>query len=507
MSDKFYTFCDRFGGNILHRFVNKSGSKRIEKVSHFPISLYEVDRFGEHTGLGDIPLKEYCFESIDSLKKFHFNKKPWGQQHLHLQFLSEEYPGEVKFDPSKITICYIDIETYVGDSFPHPALAQQPITAITMKFSDRDISVSLGCKSLDSPIPGNRYIQCRDEQELLQKFLIEWRDAEIDIVSSWNGDSFDIPYIVNRLKNVLGDNAPNTLSPFNKMFKNGLIREKKLKGDDIGYDILGITSYDYMDLYKKFNMGTPESYSLNYITGLELGEGKIDYSEEGSLNDLYENNFQKYLEYNIKDTLLVEKLEGKLKFINIALTMAYMTKARLSDVHSSIRLWDAFLYNKLKSAGIQVPPDESHSEVQIVGGYVKEPLKGLHKWVVSFDLASLYPSIIIQHNLSPETLVKEASGNYIHEFIDKVCLGEPSPKSDTTMLANGAEFRKDKRGFLPQVSSEMFDLRKKYKSEMLRKKQELEGCSDLKVCKQLEGDITSLDAMQFAVKTLMNALN
>lgn len=503
----FYTHCSRFGNTILHKYVTSSGNRRLERVSKFPISLYTPSKYGDHVGLGGVPLEKESYESLEDAKTGTEGRKMWGQTDLCSQFISHTYPGTIPFDTSGINIVYIDIETEIGDKFPEPSLAEQAITAIALKSSNQNTVVALGLKHIDTPIPAVRFEYCGSEPELLRKFLVEWRDADIDVVVGWNSSRFDIPYIVNRIRKVLGDKAVNALSPFGKYYNNGVVREKKLVGDEIGYEIVGIADYDYMDLYKKFSNTRPESYSLNYIAYSELGEKKVDYSEEGSLRELAEKNYQKFIEYNVHDALLVEKLEAKLRFINIALTMVYMTKARHQDAFGMLKLWDSLLYNKMLDKGIQIPNDIKSEEAQIVGGYVKAPIIGLHKWIVSFDLASLYPSIIIQHNLSPETLEKDATGDNIHKFLDRITSGgEPVISGNRTILANGSEYSKDKKGIFPEISVEMFLLRKEYKAEMLKRRREAEECDDPEICERLAKEIVSLDAMQGAIKVLMNSL-
>ena len=170
----------------------------------------------------------------------------------------------------------------------------------------------------------------------------------------------------------------------------------------------GITVIDYLDLYKKFTYTNQESYRLDHIAFVELGQRKLDHSEFDTFKDFYTGNWQKFIEYNIIDVELVDRLEDKMKLIELALTMAYDAKVNYNDVFFQVRTWDAIIYNYLKRKNIVIPPKErSEKDSQYAGAYVKEPIPGKYDWVVSFDLNSLYPHLIMQYNISPETLLEE----------------------------------------------------------------------------------------------------
>ena len=192
------------------------------------------------------------------------------------------------------------------------------------------------------------------------------------------------------------------LSPWN----NVRTREIKLHGrDQLTCEMAGITVIDYLDLYKKFTYTNQESYRLDHIAFVELGERKLDHSEFDTFKDFYTGNWQKFIEYNIRDVELVDRMEDKMKLIELALTMAFDAKVNFTDVFFQVRTWDAIIYNYLKKKNIVIPPKErSEKDSQYAGAYVKEPIPGKYDWVVSFDLNSLYPHLIMQYNISPETL-------------------------------------------------------------------------------------------------------
>jgi DNA polymerase elongation subunit (family B) len=280
---------------------------------------------------------------------------------------------------------------------------------------------------------------------------------------------------VNRITNVLGENVAAKLSPFHP-YTSRVFNEIEIQGEQKSYRILGITVYDYLELYKKFSPRKLERYSLDFVAHVELGERKINYSEYGNLMDLYETNYDLFMDYNIHDVRLVENIDKKLNFMFSALTMAYMGHVRLHEIFSQVRLWDTMLYNELRAEGVQIPPQVRRGNVDgIEGAFVKDPIPGLYKWVVSFDLTSLYPSIIMQYNLSAETAVEPAVGNLVSKMVDMSYETSRLKDENLTMTANGATFTRDFKGVMPRLVEKMFSGRKKYKNMMLETRKDLES--------------------------------
>ena len=241
----------------------------------------------------------------------------------------------------------------------------------------------------------------------------------------------------------------------------------------IVYDIAGVSSLDYLDLYKKFTYKAQESYRLDYIASVELGQKKLDHSEFDTFKDFYTGNWKKFVDYNIIDVELVDRLEDKMKLIELALTMAYTAKVNYIDVLFQVRMWDTIIYNYLKKKDIVIPPkDRSEKNERYAGAYVKEPKPGVYDWVASFDLNSLYPHLMMQYNISPETLIDE---RHPKATVERVLNKEVdfSDKTQYAVCANGAMYRKDKRGFLPELMDVMYEDRKIYKKKMLKSKQQL----------------------------------
>jgi len=276
--------------------------------------------------------------------------------------------------------------------------------------------------------------------------------------------------------------------------------EIEIKGrTNILYNLMGINVLDYMDLYKKFTYTNQESYRLDHIAFVELGQKKLDHSEYENFKDFYTKDWQKFIDYNIKDVELVLQLEEKMKLLELAVALAYDAKVNLKDVYYQVRMWDTLIYNFLRQRNIVVPPAKrSNKDEKYAGAYVKEPIPGKYEWVVSFDLNSLYPHLIMQYNISPETLWESrhpsASVDRLLEQTDRI-----DPKFAT--CANGAQYRKDIHGFLPEMMQKIYDERVQSKKLMLIAKQEYEKTPT----KELEKSISKYNNIQMARKIQLNS--
>jgi DNA polymerase elongation subunit (family B) len=229
-------------------------------------------------------------------------------------------------------------------------------------------------------------------------------ESSPNILTGWNIEFFDIPYLCNRICKILGDDSVRQLSPWNIVNSREFNR---LNRTELIFEIIGVSVLDYLDLYKKFTYTAQESYKLDHIAKVELGKEKLSYDEYTSFKEFYKNDWKKFVDYNVVDVELVDQLEDKMRLIELILTMAYDAKCNYVDVFSAVRTWDCILWNHLYNKNIIVHQREGKPSRQIVGAYVQEPVPGKYDWVVSFDATSLYPSIIMQYNLSPETQVKQ----------------------------------------------------------------------------------------------------
>ena len=333
---------------------------------------------------------------------------------------------------------------------------------------------------------------------MLNDFIHYWMNNTPEIVTGWNNQLYDMPYIARRLERILGEKLMKRLSPW------GLVTEVEtyiMGRKHISYDIGGITQLDYLDLYKKFTYTNQESYRLDHIANVELGQKKLDHSEFDTFKDFYSKGWQKFVEYNIIDVELVDRLEDKMKLIELALTMAYDAKVNYSDVFYQVRMWDTIIYNYLKNRNIVIPPKErSDKDEKYAGAYVKEPIPGKYDWVVSFDLNSLYPHLIMQYNISPETLLEQ---RHPSATVDKILNQDVTFEmyKDSAVCANGAMYRKDVRGFLPELMDKMYDERVIFKKRMLKAKQEYEKTPTI----ALQKEIARCNNVQMAKKIALNS--
>ena len=431
-------------------------------------------------------------EFIEKYKDVN-NFEVHGYERFVYQWISEKYPGQLRFNMSDMKIITIDIEVACENGFPDVEASQEEMLCITIKDLATGKFITWGTREAKVD---TEYRVFWTEQEMLTDFHKWWCSNTPDIITGWNCNLYDIPYICRRLERVLGEKWQKSLSPWNKVN----MREVYIQGRrNLAYDILGVSILDYLDLYRKFTYTNQESYRLEHIAIVELGEGKLDHSEFENFKDFYTEHWQKFVEYNIKDVDLVDRLEKKMKLLELAITMAYDAKVNFEDVYSQVRMWDTLIYNYLKERKICVPPrQESKKDDKYAGAYVKEPIPGLYDWVVSFDLNSLYPHLIMEYNISPETLVPT---RYPSISVDKILNGEIDIDSDYCVAANGAQYRKDIQGFLPEMMQKIYDERTIYKKKMLIAKSDYEKTGD----KELQADISAFNNIQMARKIQLNS--
>ena len=470
---KFYTNFFQRGNRVFVR--GYENGKPVEYIKKYKPYLFLPKKDGFYRTLDGNPVDKIEFDSIPAAKEFIESYKEvsnfnyYGLTNFQYVFVYDTYQGEIQYDPSIVSVVSIDIECAADEGFPDIQKADKEITAITLRKNGK--SIVFGCGDYVAHAPDIMYVRCKTEADLLSKFLDVWNHKtwKPDIVTGWNIEFFDIPYIVNRINNVLNEEEAKRLSPWRILDE----REIEFKGkQNQTFAPAGISVLDYYQLYRKFTFGNQESYKLDYIAQVELGEKKVDYSEYGSLLGLYKNNFQKFIEYNIHDCVLVDKLDAKLKFIEQVMALAYDAKVNYVDTMTTVRPWDVIIHNYLLDRRIVIPQFEvDKTPFDLVGGYVKEPRIGINKWVVSFDLNSLYPHLIMQYNISPETFKGKASGM---PSIDKMLEGKFKSMYDLSYAANGCMYDKDKQGFLPALMEKMYNDRVEYKQKMIEAKKRYE---------------------------------
>jgi DNA polymerase elongation subunit (family B) len=425
--------------------------------------------------------------------------KIYGNDKYIYQYISEKYPeDEIKFDISKIKLTTIDIEVASENGFPDVENSAEEILLITLQDYNTKQIRTWGRGPFNNKQQNVSYRSFSDEYGLLKDFIHWWMDNTPEVVTGWNSELYDIPYLVRRMDRVLGEKLMKRMSPW------GLVTEDEvyISGrKHISYDIGGISQLDYIKLYKKFTYKAQESYRLDHIANVELGQKKLDHSEFDTFKDFYTKGWQKFVEYNIIDVELVDRLEDKMKLIELALTMAYDGKVNYEDVFSQVRMWDTIIYNYLKKRNIVIPPKEkTDKDSKYAGAYVKEPIPGVYDYVVNFDLNSLYPHLIMQFNVSPETLIDERHPSVT---VDKILNQDLTFEmyKDYAVCPNGAMYRKDIRGFLPELMEKMYNDRVIFKKKMIEAKKAYEK----KKTKELEKEIARCNNIQMAKKISLNS--
>ena len=499
---KFYTSVEQAGNRLLVRGYD-NGNRYSVRVPFNPTLYLPSKNYSEWRTLDNKPVEPHQFGSITEAREFVKQYKEVPNFEIHgntrflYQYMATEHPEEhIKFDTSKIRVFTIDIETAAENGFPDIESADQEILAISIKDSFTGRITVWGARPFDNKDSEVDYMHFRSEEGMLNAFLGYWQDNYPDVVTGWNVQLFDMPYIANRVERILGEKAVKLLSPWRLVSK----REIFIKGrKQWAVDTLGISTLDYLDLYRKFTYQNQESYRLDHICMVELGARKLDHSEFDTFKEFYENDWQKFIEYNIHDVRLVDKLDDKMKLLDLAFTMAYDAKVNYEDVFSQVRMWDNYIYHELTKRKIAIPPKkEATKDSQYAGAYVKEPKPGRYDWVVNFDLNSLYPHLIMQYNISPETLweTRHSSAN-----VEGILKKEVEIDGTYAVCANGAQYRKDVRGFLPELMDKMYEERVIFKKKMLKAKQDYEK----KPSNELIKEIARCNNIQMAKKISLNS--
>ena len=497
----FYTNVNLVGNNLL--YIGYENGQRIQRKFKFSPTLYVVsNQITEHKTLDGRYAKPIRFDTVGQARDFKDKYKDVENFEVHgydrflYQYISEEFSDEVEYDLKTLKITSLDIEVACENGFPNVRECAEQLLAITVQdYQTRKLKV-FATRDYHNTRKDVDFIYCDDEKHLLQCFLAYWQTDFPDVLTGWNVELYDVPYICGRLERLFGEKELRMMSPW------GMVKseEIEIKGrTNILYNLMGINVLDYMDLYKKFTYTNQESYRLDHIAFVELGQKKLDHSEYENFKDFYTKDWQKFIDYNIKDVELVLQLEEKMKLLELAVALAYDAKVNLKDVYYQVRMWDTLIYNFLRQRNIVVPPTKrSGKDQKYAGAYVKEPIAGKYDWVVSFDLNSLYPHLIMQYNISPETLweSRHPSAN-VERLLNQTDKIDPQ----FATCANGAQYRKDIHGFLPEMMQKIYDERVQSKKLMLIAKQEYEKAPST----ELEKAISKYNNIQMARKIQLNS--
>lgn len=493
----FYINCSRVEDHLLLVKI-ENDKKKYEAVKYEPHLFFPTKRKTPYKDFFGCPVEKRSFRGMKNASFFiqkHFENfnasQIYGNTSYEYVFLSERYPKLIDYDQDLLTIVYIDIEVASENGFAIPRIASEEIQAITIRiigprWEGKDFLV-YGRKNYETDREDLLYRKFKDERDLILQFIEDWEEIAPDIVVGWYSERYDIPYIYNRIKNLFDEKTANRLSPWD------LVIEKKAispgKPGDMYYDIIGVSSLDYMCLYQKFapRGKSQERNTLDNICHVELDERKLSYEEYGSLHKLYKKNHQKFMDYNIHDVELVQKLDRKLQLLSMSLYLAYDAKVNFYDVFSQVRMWDAIIYNHLKGKMMVVPlkkrksSEDSGIKEEYPGAYVKQPDPSLHEWVSSFDLDSMYPMLMVQLNISPETLtdvrhpdfppeklyeeaLRDIPKTYLEKLLSREMDTEYLKEKNLTLSGSGYHFSKKERGIIPEILINMYKHRQEAKS-------------------------------------------
>lgn len=515
----FYTNAFVYGNSVLVREV-KDGKRSSEKIQYHP-KLYIKGKNPTHTTLMGVPVSEMEFNSMSEARNFSkeyedvSNFEIYGNMDFVYPFLAERYPGAIDYDFTKLRVAIIDIETECESGFPNMENPVERVNAITIYCDGKYFTFGLNSFT---GVLSNHHVKCYDDEaQMLMDFLNFWQSLAPDIVTGWNIRFFDIPYLFSRISALMGEKEAKRLSFWNIVNQKVVNRKNK---DHNVYDLAGIATLDYYELYLTFTYTNQESYRLDSIANIELGEGKLSYSEYESIHEFYKKDFQKFIEYNVHDVTLIKKLEEKLRLMELAVALAYSAKVNLMDIFSQVRTWDAIVFHHLYEKGVVIPPKKHNSkDRQYAGAYVKEPKPGLYDWVVSLDLNSLYPHLIMQYNISPETktdwgkagslspdgIFDREDGKPITSFIDPIQVFNDVKQRNEVVAANGVTFRKDVQGVFPALMEKMYKERKHFKNLMIEAEKKRETCTDEDEKIKLDYDISKYHNFQLVRKIQLNS--
>ncbi len=499
----FYKNVIEHRGKLLVRGIHE-GKEFKEKIDYSPTLYAMTQEQTNHKTLNGQYLKPITFKSISKAREFKKNynldNAPiFGMDRYQYQYISDSYPNDMQFSKDHIKIFTLDIECGAENGFPDVENPVEELLAITVKNQSNKQIITWGTGEFKTDRTDVTYVRCKSEKHLIMEFMKFWMKNYPDVITGWNTKFFDLPYLLNRIISLTDEKVIKRFSPWNLVEREQIVVRGR---PQTHYNIFGIVMLDYLDLYKKFIPARQESYKLDYIGKVELGKGK-DEMPYDTFREWYTKDFQSFVDYNIQDVEIVDGLEDKLKLIELVLTMAYEAKVNYNDVFSQVRMWDMLIYNFLRKENIVVPPKEDNvKETKYDGAYVKEPLTGMHNWIVSFDINSLYPHLIMQYNISPEKIIgMKSNGISVNKMLKQSTPLSHLKTEGACITPNGAMFKTDGPGFLPRLLEKMYNERVKYKNLNYQAKQEYNKTKD----KELIKKIATYHNIQWAKKISLNS--
>ena len=436
------------------------------------------------------------------------------------QFLIDEYwriCDTDDFSKFPIKVCFLDIETYSPGAFPVPEKAPDTVNVITVYDSVDEKYYSWGLGEYKNTNPDVIYKNCKTEGEVLLGFVRYIRSDYPDILTGWNSELFDIPYLVNRITKVLGEDVAQSLSPVNVIYSRDMVSQ--FGQYNVRWHIKGMSCVDYLDVYKKFSPGMRESYKLDAIAEYELGEKKLDYGNT-NLSSLADSDWQTFVEYNIQDVRLLVGMEEKLRYIELLRMLAYTGLTPFENAMGTLNVITGAGVIEARRNDVVVPTFEKSigKHEKFEGAYVSEPQKGFQECIVSFDANSLYPNVMISLNLSPETKVGnievQSDGNVL---LNKV-KGSPNILTRDNFYKGVKEcelsiskakvlFSQRKKGIFPQIVDNFYKQRVIIKKQMTKYKRQLANLEDDHPdVPELKDKINKLNIKQFTIKIFINTV-
>tara|TARA_B100000768_G_C11278531_1_gene377224 strand:- start:73 stop:2562 length:2490 start_codon:yes stop_codon:yes gene_type:complete len=499
----FYKNVIEHRGKLLVRGIH-DGKEYKEKIDFSP-TLYAISQEdSKFKSLNGQTLKPISFGSISKAREFKRsyntdNSPLYGMDRYQYQYIANEYPEDMVFDKEQIKIFTVDIECTAENGFPDIENPTEELLAITVKNQSNKQIITWGIGDFKTDRTDVTYIKCNNEKSLIMEFMKFWIKNYPDVITGWNTKFFDIPYLFNRIRTLVDEKVLKRFSPWNLVERETIIVRGR---PQTHYKIFGISMLDYLDLYQKFIPTKQESYKLDYIGKVELGLQK-DENPYDTFRDWYTKDYQSFIDYNIKDVEIVDGLEDKLKLIELVLTMAYEAKVNYTDVFSQVRMWDMLIYNYLKKDNIMIPPKEDNiKEDKYEGAYVKDPITGMHNWIVSFDINSLYPHLIMQYNISPEKIIGvKPSGISVDRLLNHATPLTHLKTEGACITPNGAMFKTDSPGFLPRLMESMYNDRVKFKTLAFQAKKDYQKTKDPATAKE----ISRCHNIQWAKKIALNS--
>ena len=499
----FYKSVIEHRGKLLVRGIHEEKEYK-ERIDFGPTLYSLTQQQTEFKTLQGQYLKPITFKTIDDARRFRRevvtdNSPIYGLERYHYQYINKFHPDNIDWDKKFIKIFTLDIETSCESGFPDVQNPIEEILCITVKNQSNKQILTWGTGDYKTDRTDITYVKCKSEKELMFEFMKFWIKNYPDVTTGWNTKFFDIPYLLSRITLIAGEKVAQKISPWNLIQKEEILVRGR---PQTVYEIKGITNLDYLDLYQWFIPTRQESYKLDFIGELELGRGK-DEMKHDTFKDWYTKDFQSFIDYNIQDVEIVDALEDKLGLIDLSLTVAYESKVNYGDIFSQVRVWDTLIANHLLKKNICIPPREDNTKNEkYEGAYVKEPQLGMHKWIVSFDINSLYPHIIIQYNISPEKIIGlNSEGISVNKMLDKSTSLDYLKDKNVCITPNGALFKNDSQGFLPEMMETMYNERVVFKDRMLKAKKEYEKTKNPSLIRE----ISRCHNIQWARKIALNS--